>query len=130
MSKLAICQIGYPKILVLENDTVIAITKMQMKKINNLYLHNNECKETNQLLISTIDSCKTTFTIYDTIVFNLKDQIQIYKQGATESNKVITEMVELDKKKNKRINSLSSQNKLLKASTILVLITAVIFAII
>jgi hypothetical protein len=64
------------------------------------------------------------------MVLNLKDQIQIHQQRATESNKVITEMVELDKKKNKRINTLSSQNKLLKTSTILVLITAVIFAVI
>lgn len=130
MSKLAICQTGYPKTVVLENDTVVAITKAQMKKMNNLHFHYQECKETNQLLISTIDSCKVTFAIYDTMVLNLKDQIVIYQQGAAESKTIMKEMVALDEKKNKQIKKLTTQNKLLKLGTAIILgITAILYII-
>lgn len=115
MSKLAICQTGYPRTVVLENDTVVAITKAQMKKINNLHFHYQECKETNQLLTSTIDSCKVTFALYDTMILNLKDQIVIYQQGATESKTIMKEMVALDEKKNKQIRKLTAQNKLFES---------------
>lgn len=127
MSKLAICQTGYPKTVVLENDTVVAITKAQMKKMNNLHFHYQECKETNQLLISTIDSCKVTFAIYDTMVLNLKDQIQIYQQGAAESKTIMKEMVALDEKKSKKIKRLTAQNKLLKTGGVILLaVTAIL----
>jgi hypothetical protein len=114
----------------LENDTVVAITKAQMKKMNNLHFHYQECKETNQLLISTIDSCKVTFAIYDTMVLNLKDQIVIYQQGAAESKTIMKEMVALDEKKNKQIKKLTTQNKLLKLGTAIILgITAILYII-
>lgn len=129
-SKLAICQTGYPKIVVFENDTVVAITKVQMKKMNNLHLHYEECKETNTLLESTLDSCKAVFAIYDTMLINLKDQRIILQEGAKESKKVISQMVELDEKKNKKIRNLTLQNKLLKAGGILTLAAAAIFMII
>ena len=129
-SKLAICQTGYPKIVVFENDTVVAITKVQMKKMNNLHLHYQECKETNTLLESTLDSCKAVFAIYDTMLINLKDQRNILQEGAKESKKVISQMVELDEKKNKKIQNLSAQNKALKiGGAILLGITALFYII-
>jgi hypothetical protein len=127
---LAICQTGYPKIVVFENDTVVAITKVQMKKMNNLHLHYQECKETNTLLESTLDSCKAVFAIYDTMLINLKDQRNILQEGAKESKKVISQMVELDEKKNKKIQNLSAQNKALKiGGAILLGITALFYII-
>lgn len=130
MSKLAICQTGYPKIVVYENDTVVAVTKEQMKKINSLHLHYEECKETGHLVQAALDSCKTVFAIYDTMLINLKDQRNVLQEGANESRKVITQMVELDEKKNKKIKRLTAQNKLLKAGGAIVLAVAVIFMII
>jgi pectate lyase len=130
MSKLAICQTGYPKIVVFENDTVVALTRAQMKKINNLHLHYNECKETKALLEGTLDSCKVIFAIYDSMLINLKDQRNTLEEGAKESKKVITEMVKMDEKKNRKIRNLTLQNKLLKAGGILVLAAAAIMMII
>lgn len=130
MSKLAICQTGYPKIVVFENDTVVALTRAQMKKINNLHLHYDECKETKALLEGTLDSCKVIFAIYDTMLINLKDQRNTLEEGAKESKKVITEMVKMDEKKNRKIRNLTLQNKLLKAGGILVLAAAAIMMII
>lgn len=130
MSKLAICQTGYPKIVVFENDTVVALTRAQMKKINNVHLHYNECKETKALLEGTLDSCKVIFAIYDSMLINLKDQRNTLEEGAKESKKVITEMVKMDEKKNRKIRNLTLQNKLLKAGGILVLAAAAIMMII
>lgn len=130
MSKLAICQTGYPKIVVFENDTVVALTRAQMKKINNLHLHYDECKETKALLEGTLDSCKVIFAIYDSMLINLKDQRNTLEEGAKESKKVITEMVKMDEKKNRKIRNLTLQNKLLKAGGILVLAAAAIMMII
>lgn len=128
MSKLAICQTGYPKIVVFENDTVVALTRAQMKKINSLHLHYEECKETNVLLEGTLDSCKAIFAVYDSMLFNLKDQRNILEEGAKESKKVITEMVKLDEKKNRKIKHLTAQNKLLKAGGVILLgITALFY---
>lgn len=128
MSKLAICQTGYPKIVVFENDTVVALTRAQMKKINNLHLHYDECKETKALLEGTLDSCKVIFAIYDSMLINLKDQRNTLEEGAKESKKVITEMVKMDEKKNRKIKKLTTQNKLLKVGGVILLgITALFY---
>jgi hypothetical protein len=64
------------------------------------------------------------------MLINLKDQRNILQEGAKESKKVISQMVELDEKKNKKIRNLTLQNKLLKAGGILALAAAAIFIII
>jgi hypothetical protein len=61
------------------------------------------------------------------MVLNLKDQIQIYQQGAAESKTIMKEMVALDEKKSKKIKRLTAQNKLLKAGGVILLaVTAIL----
>ena len=64
------------------------------------------------------------------MLINLKDQRNILQEGAKESKKVISQMVELDEKKNKKIRNLSAQNKALKiGGAILLGITALFYII-
>jgi uncharacterized membrane protein len=64
------------------------------------------------------------------MVLNLKDQIQIYQQGAAESKTIMKEMVALDEKKSKKIKRLTAQNKLLKLGGIILLgITVILYTI-
>lgn len=45
MSNLTFSQVGYPKKVVIEKDTVVAITNEQVKKINLAHLELQECNE-------------------------------------------------------------------------------------
>ena len=55
MSKSGICQNGYPKILYLQNDTVVAITTNQVRQINVVKVELDGCKILTDSLMSNVD---------------------------------------------------------------------------
>lgn len=61
-------QVGYPRILVLEGDTVIAITKQQQRNLNVLYLRH----EYAQIQVDSLE--KVAGNCQDLIVINKKLQ--------------------------------------------------------
>lgn len=61
-------QVGYPRILVLESDTVIAITKQQQRNLNVLYLKH----EYAQIQVDSLE--KVAGNCQDLIVINKKLQ--------------------------------------------------------
>jgi len=81
---LCFSQVGYPRILVLEGDTVIAITKQQQRNLNVLYLKHEYAQiqvdslekvaENGQDLIVINKKLQTTLGIKDSLISN-KDSI-------------------------------------------------------
>lgn len=65
---LCFSQVGYPRILVLEGDTVIAITKQQQRNLNVLYLRH----EYAQIQVDSLE--KVAGNCQDLIVINKKLQ--------------------------------------------------------
>lgn len=52
-------QTNYPRTLILNNDTVIAITIEQLKKTNDIFIEKNECIEQREQQTEIIDNLKS-----------------------------------------------------------------------
>jgi len=68
MSSSLYSQTGYPKRIVYKNDTVIAITRYQMEKINVIHQSLISTVYENDSLISAVDTCAAGFHYADSII--------------------------------------------------------------
>lgn len=107
-------QTGYPKKLVIGNDTVIVMTSKQLQSVNALYLNYNECKETNDILSNGIDSCYRLFSLYDSTNSNLANQIILLKDKIETRDTIISYAIDQEKQYIKKIDRLSKTNKVIK----------------
>lgn len=110
-------QTGYPKIVVVGNDTVVAITKDQMKRANGVQLSLQECTEINDSVMKVVDSCKEAFTIFHDAESKLKDRIAIKDEAIADRDQVIGDAKELVKVQKKEIRRLRTQRTLLGISS-------------
>ena len=78
---LCFSQVGYPRILVLEGDTVIAITKQQQRNLNVLYLKH----EYAQIQVDSLE--KVAGNCQDLIVINKKLQTTLGIKDSLINNK-------------------------------------------
>lgn len=103
---LCFSQVGYPRILVLEGDTVIAITKQQQRNLNVLYLKHEYAQIQVDSLEKVAENCQdlivinkklqTTLRIKDSLINN-KDSIYTQIINTKEEN-----ITKLEKKIKKR----------------------------
>lgn len=103
---LCFSQVGYPRILVLEGDTVIAITKQQQRNLNVLYLKHEYAQIQVDSLEKVAENCQdlivinkklqTTLGIKDSLINN-KDSIYTQIINIKEEN-----ITKLEKKIKKR----------------------------
>jgi hypothetical protein len=103
---LCFSQVGYPRILVLEGDTVIAITKQQQRNLNVLYLKHEYAQIQVDSLEKVAENCQdlivinkklqTTLGIKDSLINN-KDSIYTQIINTKEEN-----ITKLEKKIKKR----------------------------
>ena len=68
-------QTGYPKQILCNGDTVVAITKHQLMMINIAHQSWLDCQQENDSLLVTIDSCATGLHIADSATQSLKNII-------------------------------------------------------
>ncbi len=127
MTKLAICQDGYPKKVVLSNgDTIIAITVQQMQIMNSIHISLEEYRTIDSITTGALDSCTILTSLQDKIIEEYKDQVVIYQDAVLEKNGVIAKAVITDKNQKKEIKQLTRYNNILKGSTIIATIVAII----
>lgn len=103
---LCFSQVGYPRILVLEGDTVIAITKQQQRNLNVLYLKHEYAQIQVDSLEKVAENCQdlivinkklqTTLGVKDSLINN-KDSIYTQIISTKEEN-----ITKLEKKIKKR----------------------------
>lgn len=113
MTKLAICQNGYPKKVVIGPDTVVAITQDQMKIVNKVHISLQECREINDSLFSTIDSCKVLSYLHDSTTHNLQQQLFIKSQAIQERDSIIDRAIIRDKRQIQDIKRLERYNRVI-----------------
>lgn len=80
MSKLSFCQTGYPKKIVIDNDTVICITTRQLTIINHNHIELMECREKDSLNTSLLDLCERTVQSKDSLNHILDSEISAQKE--------------------------------------------------
>lgn len=106
-------QTKYPKTLILNSDTVVAITVEQLKKTNDIFIEKNECFEQRELQDSIIDnfhskceSLELIINIVDSQKMNLKSQIILLESQRDETKKqndqLITDLNKKEKKLHRR----------------------------
>jgi Na+/phosphate symporter len=117
MSNYSFSQTGYPKKIVHEGDTVIAITRDQMKKVNGVQLSLQECREINDSVMVVVDSCGAAFNVFRAAEKELKERISIRDEAIAERNKVITEAKDLVKVQKKEIRRLRTHRTILGISS-------------
>ena len=126
------CQKTYPNKLIIDNDTVVAITVDQLREINVVYERLNQCGEENDylnkkvfLMDEIIANTDGLATLYELENDNLK-KIVVNKQREIEINrKKVNELsMELDSevKKNKLIKPILSTSIALNIVLILILL--------
>ena len=121
--KLSFCQVGYPKKIVINKDTIIALTIEQVKAINITYLQLQEAREYNALYKKTIDSYSVLLPVYDNTVQDLKNIIAIQENTISNKDELISVITNSDKKKAGEIKRLEIQNKILRGGFVITLIT-------
>jgi hypothetical protein len=117
IAKLAICQDGYPKKVVINGDTVIAITIAQMTIINGLHISLEECREHRDSLLTTVDSCRLLSNLCDSTTTRLLSIISIQDTAIAEKTSIITAAESSNKKQQKEIKRLYNIGALYKVST-------------
>ena len=103
---LCFSQVGYPRILVLEGDTVIAITKQQQRNLNVLYLKHEYAQIQVDSLEKVAENCQdlivinkklqTTLGVKDSLI-NKKDSV--YTQIISTKDENITKLERKIKKR-------------------------------
>lgn len=117
IAKLATCQDGYPKRVVIKGDTVIAITLAQMTIINGLHISLEECREHRDSLLATVDNCRLLSNLCDSTTTRLLSIISIQDTAIAEKTGIINQ-AEVDNNKNqKKIKRLYTVNKILAFGT-------------
>lgn len=117
IAKLAICQDGYPKKVVINGDTVIAITIAQMTIINGLHISLEECREHRDSLLATVDSCQLLSNLCDSTTTRLLSIIAIQDTAIAEKTGIIYQAESSNKKQQKEIKRLYNIGAIYKVST-------------
>lgn len=110
MSISVYCQSGYPKKILLDKDTVIAITPAQLKTINIEHINYMECSELLMVKNAVVDSMTKIMTLQDFVTSNLQQQISIKDNYISDKNTVIQALYSGTTERDKMIKKVIRQN--------------------
>lgn len=127
MSISVYCQSGYPKKILLDKDTVIAITPTQLKTINIEHINYMECSELLLLKNAVVDSMTKIIALQDFVTSNLQQQISVRDNYISDKNTVIQALYGGTAVRDKMIKKLQNQNSVLKVITVIGIVSATIF---
>jgi len=77
ISNLLYSQAGYPKLIVYNGDTVVAVTRYQVERLNIAHEVWQGSIQQNALLLNAVDSCHTGFLAADSAIYSLQSTIVI-----------------------------------------------------
>lgn len=74
MTTLSYCQETYPKTIVLNKDTLVLISQMQVKTINKVFAYKDYLEQTNKMLDTTLNNYKLLTDKKDSLIFRLNKE--------------------------------------------------------
>jgi len=108
MTGLSFSQSGYPKKIVLQTDTVIAITVKQMDRVNEIYLQNKECQESKTTMSNELNYCEQQIESIMTETVILESQ----KEGLRGQIEVLLDKNELSEQEKKELEKNIKKQKI------------------
>lgn len=103
MIKLSISQEGYPKKIIINKDTLCALTIPQVDSVNKAFVNLDECNELKDSLFSQIGT-------YDAMVNNQRATIKYQDAELEVKNKIIAEKDTIIKSDENKIQELKDEN--------------------
>lgn len=103
MTKLVICQDGYPKKIVIGKDTLCALTIPQVDSVNKEHVKRKECNELKDSLLSQIET-------YDALVNNQRATLKYQDAELDTKNKIISAKDTIIKSDENKIQELKDEN--------------------
>lgn len=98
-----------------------------MQSINLAHVTWQECSTIQDSLLVILDSTKTAFSLYDTTISNLRNELSLYYQSLSDRDSVIVTQSLVITDKNKEIKKLKVQRTaLIVFDIILIAVTVVI----
>lgn len=85
-------QIGYPKEVVWQGDTVVAITRSQMDFINSIKIAGDEYRTKYRYVKSMLDSCVKAIPIIQDEIGTFRQQVVLLNGAVSIRDKTITDM--------------------------------------
>ena len=125
ISSYSYSQTTYPRTEVIGIDTVVVISRQQAIKINLLYSQRDQYKEISDSLLTTIDSCKTAFRLYDTTISGYRKEIASYKISINDRDTVIKLQKDIITDQKKKIRKLRITNKITSIAAVVLGIVAI-----
>lgn len=113
MIKLSFSQEGYPRKIIIDKDTVCAITIAQVDSVNKAFVNNDKCNEEKDSLNSQINNYETLVEGQDRVIASQGKEIEIQKNISAEKDTIIASDEKLLKKQNRQVKWLKLQRNVL-----------------
>lgn len=108
MSKLCLCQAGYPKSILLDNQVVIIISPSQAKAMNLLWSSYTECNEINSELTYQLEEYRKLVETYDFKIAKMDTLLSVKDERIASRDTLIVSYKENTKRLNKTITWLKT----------------------
>lgn len=122
MTNCVFSQTGYPKLILYQGDTVVAITKRQLRTVNMMKVEHDRFK-------SLIDNLKSQTVLRDTIIQQKGQMLEELLGQKDNYVHIISNNTDLAKDLQTQIDQLQSDNKKLKIKNTLLSLASVGLAI-
>lgn len=126
LTKLSISQTGYPKLVLINSDTVCAVTIVQLDSINAEHINLLECRELKDSLDSQFKVCEDLVKDQKEIISSQEKEIKIQKDITGEKDKLIVIEEEKNKKLERKAKWLKLQRNILAVAVVVALTGALI----
>jgi len=115
----AISQDGYPKKIVIDGDTLCAVTIDQVRKLNFVYIKDDFLKEMNDTLNSQNLKYKNLNNKYSDLLKEYQVNTELRRQVVKEQDAIINNYKKMDKKQKRKIIFLRWERNIISAAAIL-----------
>lgn len=126
MINCSISQEGYPRKIVIDRDTVCAITFPQVDSVNKTFVDLDECNELKDSLYSQIDTYGKLVEGQKQVIISQEKEIDIQKNIVSEKDNIIASDEKLLKKQNRQVQWLKIQRAILSVAVLTLGVTVII----
>lgn len=116
--KCSISQTGYPKLVLINSDTVCAVTIAQLDSINAEHINLMECRELKDSLDSQFKVCEDLVKDQKEIISSQDKEIKIQKDITGEKNKLLAIEEDRNKKLERKAKWLKLQRNILTVAVV------------
>ena len=127
MSLYSFCQTGYPRLMVIDKDTIVALTIPQLKKVNISFVKLDFQKEMNDTLNSIISSYKQAIETQKHLNASYENQISLKNGIIVEDDAIRSHSKKIELKQTRQIKWLKIQRTTFLAATAILVAKILLF---